>query len=387
MANMKKLDDEARMRIQGCLAKGYGPRAISKEIGYSLATVYRELIKGSVIKNKGAGRCPKLAKSKAAVCNWCKKKAFCSFEKRYYDWIKSRECAISLRSSSRSGTRLSGEDVAKLNAYSRQLIDTGSVHHVFASNPEIAGICCERTFRRAIYAGLLDCKPHQLRRYVRFKRKLPKPPLRPVPAKDPSKVLGRLHSDFLSYLDAHRKAMVVQFDSVIGKSTDKKAILTITFPRFDLQIGRLVAKGDSASALAAIKKVIKAVADAGYDEAFEVCISDNGSEFATFYEIESAAAPGKIHAYYARPMRSDDKADCERNHGIVRYPFPKGKSFDSLEQPQVDFAFDNINSFVREGKGDRTPYELAERALGKAFLDALGVKKIDRRKVRLTPLV
>jgi len=86
-------------------------------------------------------------------------------------------------------------------------------------------------------------------------------------------------------------------------------------------------------------------------------------------------------------MRSDDKADCERNHGIVRYLFPKGKSFDRLDQGTVDGAFDNINSLVREGKGDRTPYELAERALGKGFLDALGVKKIDRRKIRLKPLI
>ncbi len=31
MANLKKLDDEARMRLQACLAKGYRIKAISKE--------------------------------------------------------------------------------------------------------------------------------------------------------------------------------------------------------------------------------------------------------------------------------------------------------------------------------------------------------------------
>lgn len=387
MANLKKLNDDARMRLQACLAKGYGPKAISKEIGYGLATVYRELIRGSSVRNAGGGRCPRLAKSRAAVCNWCRKRHVCSLEKRYYDWERSAEAADELRSSSRSGTRLGDGGVAELNRYSQQLIDTGSVHHVFASNPEIAAICCERTLRRLIYSGRLDCKPHHLRRYVRFKRKLPKPPRRPVPAKDPTKVLGRLYSDFLEYKAAHRKAEVVQFDSVVGKRDDRKAILTITFPRFDLQVGRLVDKGDPSSAVRAIKKVMRAVFDAGYADAFEACISDNGTEFARFYEIESAAPPGRVHAFFARPMRSDDKADCERNHGIARYKFPKGRSLDGLTEGEVSEAFDDINSLVREGKGDRTPYELAERALGKAFLDALGLRKVERRRVRLTPVI
>lgn len=52
-------------------------------------------------------------------------------------------------------------------------------------------------------------------------------------------------------------------------------------------------------------------------------------------------------------MRSDDKADCERNHEIVRYVFPKGKTLDGISQGEGKGAFDNINSFVREGKGDR----------------------------------
>lgn len=50
-------------------------------------------------------------------------------------------------------------------------------------------------------------------------------------------------------------------------------------------------------------------------------------------------------------------------------------------------AFANVNSLVREGKGDGMPHELAERALGKAFLDALALKKVGRRKANLKPLI
>ncbi len=75
------------------------------------------------------------------------------------------------------------------------------------------------------------------------------------------------------------------------------------------------------------------------------------AEFATFYDIESAAPAGKVRAFFARPMRSSDKPDCERNHEIVRYPITKGKSLDNLTQKDVSDAFDNVNSLVREGKG------------------------------------
>ena len=99
------------------------------------------------------------------------------------------------------------------------------------------------------------------------------------------------------------------------------------------------------------------------------------------------AGASKCRAFYARPYRSNDKAERERNHEFVRCVFPKGKSLDGLTQESVDSAFDNINSLVRAGKGDRTPSEAAERAFGEGFLKALGVQKIDKRKVRLTSLI
>ena len=62
-----------------------------------------------------------------------------------------------------------------------------------------------------------------------------------------------------------------------------------------------------------------------------------------------------VKTFYARPMRSDDKAEAERNHELVRYVFPKGKSLDGLTQADLDSAFSNINSYVRRSKGDKTP--------------------------------
>ena len=376
-----KLTINDRMLIQACIAKGESAASIAKRIGFSVSTVYREIDRGSQTRGAGAGKCPKIGR--LGICNFCSKRSLCRLERRFYDYEASDAEAGKRRRESRAGTRISSEGVAKLDSLSQQIRDTGSIHHVYVANKWAAEICCERTLRRLVYSGALSVKSHELRRYVRFKRNLPgAPKAKRIVIRDVRALVGRTHGDFLDYTAAHKRAIVTQYDSVVGKRDDEMAILTITFPRFNLQIGRLVKKGDPSSAKRAIVAVMSKLIAAGFPDAFEACLCDNGTEFATFYEIEDAAkaaGASKCRAFYARPYRSNDKAECERNHGVVRYVFPKGKSLDGLTQKDVDAAFDNINSLVRAGKGDRTPSEAAERAFGKAFLEALGIKKIDNR--------
>lgn len=384
-----KLTINDRMLIQACVAKGQPAASIAERIGFSVSTVYREIERGSRIRNRGAGKCPKAGR--LGICNFCGKRAYCRLEKRFYDYEDANKESRKKRSETRSGTRIPSECLAELDSLSQQIRDTGSIHHVFVANEWAGEICCERTLRRLVYSGALSVKPHELRRYVRFKRELPKSQeAKRIIIRDVRALVGRTYSDFLAYTAAHKRAIVTQYDSVVGKRDDRMAILTITFPRFNLQIGRLVRKGDPSSAKRAIVAVMSRLIAAGFPDAFEACLCDNGSEFASFYEVENAAklaGASKCRTFYARPYRSNDKAECERNHEFVRYVFPKGKSFDGLTQESVDSAFDNINSLVRAGKGDRTPSEAAERAFGEAFLKALRVKKIDKRKVRLTPLI
>lgn len=352
-----KLTINDRMLIQACVAKGQPTASIAERIGFSVSTVYREIERGSRIRNRGAGKCPKVGR--LGICNFCGKRAYCRLEKRFYDYEDANRKSRKKRSETRSGTRIPSECLAELDSLSQQIKDTGSIRHVFVANGWAGEICCERTLRRLVYSGALSVKPHELRRYVRFKRELPKSQkAKRIIIRDVRALIGRTYGDFLAYTAAHKRAMITQYDSVVGK----RAIVAV--------MSRLIA--------------------AGFPDAFEACLCDNGTEFATFYEIEGyakSAGAAKCRAFYAKPYRSNDKAECERNHEFVRYVFPKGKSLDGLTQESVDSAFDNINSLVRAGKGNRTPSEAAERVFGEGFLKALGVQKIDKRKVRLTSLI
>lgn len=111
-------------------------------------------------------------------------------------------------------------------------------------------------------------------------------------------------------------------------------------------------------------------------------------EFTKFSRIETDANGEQIcRVFYTDPYKSRDKAQCERNHELIRYLLPKHKSMSHLTQEDVDEVFSNINSYIRASKGNKTPYELFEAKYGREVLNKLGIKKIRKKKVRLTAII
>ena len=127
-----KLTINDRMLIQACIAKGQPATSIAERIGFSVSTVYREIERGSRIRNRGAGKCPKVGR--LGICNFCGKRAYCRLEKRFYDYEDADKESRKRRSEARSGTRIPSECLAELDSLSQQIRDTGSIHHVFVAN-------------------------------------------------------------------------------------------------------------------------------------------------------------------------------------------------------------------------------------------------------------
>ena len=199
--------------------------------------------------------------------------------------------------------------------------------------------------------------------------------------------MGRTFSRYKEKVRRCPRANVAQYDSVIGKASDSKALLTVTFPKYAFQFGVLIDKGRAGSVLNAMKGVFGKVGAAAAARAFAINLADNGSEFATLYKMEGEGGRKVRSVFYTNPYRATDKAECERLHELVRYFLPKGHSLDSLTQDQVNEACSNINSYVRMSKGDRTPYDMVKRKFGKGFLDALGIARIPNKKVRLLAII
>ena len=97
---------------------------------------------------------------------------------------------------------------------------------------------------------------------------------------------------------------------------------------------------------------------------FDVVIADNGSEFKDLYKLEEDEDGNHIcKVFYCDPYRSNQKAECEKNHVFFRRIVPKGTSFKDFTQKDVDTIFSHINSYPRASLKNKSPYDLELRVL------------------------
>lgn len=404
MKDKKRIGHDDRINLQAAIAKGWTLAQAAELLAKSRSTVYREILGNATYRDcrhscphcrkscpRGErppfqhGSCPLFEayecerwKSWPYCCNGCPENRYCSHRKRFYDCVDADAASLRKRREPRVYKGVSDEGIARIDSIVAEGVLRGqSLHHIYESDAELRSICCERTIRRYVYAGYLSVKAHQLPRYVRFRHKYDYSERKPV---NVGRMLGRTYSDYKKWVEDHPGANLWQYDSVEGKATDRKAILTITYPEFRFQFGYLIAKGNSQSVrkkLRALRKLL----GADYKGAFECNLSDNGPEFALFHEIEEWG----VRAFFTNPYRSTDKASCERNHELIRYVIPKGRSLDGLTQAKVELLFSHVNSYVRGSNENRTPYDLMAARFGGGFMEAIGVERIPAKDVLLKP--
>lgn len=383
----KHLTSDDRMTIQACLHKSMTITEIARRLGVNKSTISREINKFKVFKNGCYDRCDKRDKL-GGICNVCPMRNYCHKDKYYYNFEEAEKASKTLRKSSRSKSKLSAETIKKIDDIVTAGVRLGqSLHHIYVSNKILQTLCCERTIRRLCYRGNLSVRPHELRHYVVYKHKYSKTP-EEIRLRDVSVLIGRTYSDYLNYIEHHKRENIVQYDSVIGKITDQQAILTITFPKYNFQFGILIHKNSPTDVRNKLGNLFIKLGKENVKRIFPINIADNGVEFSYFNKIELNYSGERLcKTFFTTPYRSTDKSECERNHEILRYKIPKGKSLDGLTQDMVDDIFSNINSYVRKSKSDRTPYDIVKAKFGKEFLDIIHIRRIPNNKVNLKQIV
>lgn len=307
----------------------------------------------------------------------------CHNNKRYYDCMKAEVMSLNNRVSTRKRKLLSQDQISTINKIASPLIKENgqSIHHVYVTNPILWEICSERTIRRLIYDRYLDAKAFDLPRFVRFEHKSQYAIVRENKIANIERMYQRTFTDFTRFITKHPDLSIVQYDSVIGQIDDKKAILTITFPKERFQFGRIIKKGDPDSVQGIMNYLFTLF---GYEKAkniFTINLADNGIEFSYFHKLEQY----DVRVYFTNPYKSTDKAGCERNHEFIRYIIPKGKTLDNLTQDDVNLMFFHINSYVRKSNQNKTPYELIIERFGPEFVEMIGIKYVKPQDVILKP--
>lgn len=384
---MKHLSIEERMLIQACLAKNMSLTEIADRLDRNKSFISREISSHLVVK---IGFCEKDCSHRKEyfLCNACPYRSTCQHKKRYYNFEEANKTADMMKRDSRRYTKLTQNQINYIDEILMEQVRglKQSLHHVYVSNPSLSKTCSERTIRRLIYNGFSKLRPHELRKYVVYKHEYIKP--KEFRLRDISILIGRQHSDYINYVSHHKRANIVEYDSVIGKISDKQAILTITLIKYNFQFGILIKKANPNDVVTKVRKLFKKLGNDLVKEIFAVNLADNGIEFSCFNKIEYNDDREFIcRTYFTNPYKATDKPHCERNNEFIRYLIPKGKSLDSLTQDKVNWMFSQINSYIRKGLNNQTPYDLVRRKYGQVFLDKIGIDRVEKKKVDLRQIL
>lgn len=333
-------------------------------------------------KNFELDLCPKLSKP-PYVCNACSNYTQCRKVKYIYVASKAQEKYENSLVMSRQGINIAQEELEKLDNLITPLIKQGQSIKLIYANHKNEIPCSIRCLYNYIDMGLLSAKNIDLPRRVRYKVRNKKGTKK---TKDYSYRIGRTYKDFLKLLEDVPNAHIVEMDTVIGKATTGKVLLTLLFREFNFMIARLLPDKSSKSVKNELDNIEKLIGTDLYKRVFKYILTDNGGEFQKPDELECSIDGSKRSSiYYCEANRSDEKAKIEKNHEYIRYIIPKGKTMDNYIQDDIDLMMSHINSTAREILNFAVPYDMANIYLGIGTLEKLKIYKVPPDNIILKP--
>lgn len=152
-------------------------------------------------------------------------------------------------------------------------------------------------------------------------------------------------------------------DTVVGKRKGKEAVILTLLEKKTQHYLAIRIPGKTSEALnAAMQKLREDFGESFFSQIFKTITVDNGPEFADFAQTEQFGTK----VYFAHPYTSWERAQNERQNGMLRRYVPKGVSIENFSDEEILWAADALNGLPRRNLGYCTPEELFE-----AFLDTV----------------
>ena len=410
MAQRKHLTKQERRRIKYFLDSGDSLHQIAKKLERHDSTISREILRHRVPRRIGCHGlafndcqnrsdcryryqcdfncvdyrkeiCPSLSKP-PYVCNHCETRLGCTLEKYFYDDVFAHRQYQQTLSQSRTGIHISDEELSSLDAFLSHLIKNGqSIQHILQNNPTKISLS-RRTLYNYIDAGLLSARNIDLPRKVRYRCK--------HSPSSPQKVtrscrIGRSYHDFLIYKKAHPHCPVVQLDSVVG-TKGGKVLLTIHFVECEFMLAFLRQKNTAHTVSDVIENLYARFDLITFRHLFPLVLVDNGCEFSDPDSLEKDKYNNiRTKVFYCNPFAPYQKGAAENNHMFIRRILPKGTSFDSFTQQDINLMMNHINSYSRKTLCGKTPYSIFHNLYGQEILDRFDASLIPPNEIILKP--
>ena len=394
--NYIHLSKEKRSSIEYLINQGFNFTYISESINVDRTTISKEIRRNRYIKNslfsdysetgikKAVNSCEKLSKP-PYCCNNCKSKNSCTKYHLYYNATKAHNHYLDNLSETRKGLNITKEEIDQINKNIIPLIKNKkqSVNQVFINHPDILYMC-KPTFYKYVDLGVVRLSNLDLPRKVKYKKR--RNNKNKQNKRELALSIGRTYEDYIIRINNKEKLIIWQLDTVIGKKTDNKVLMTFLLVETNFMIIRLLDKNNVENV---DKEFTKLKNDLGelYSKFINIILTDNGSEFFDPIHMEYDLETGEklLSVYYCHPDSPEEKPELECNHKYIRYYLPKKTSFESLTVEQVKQMEDNINNVPRDIFGGKTPYELTKE-LYPELVELLNSKYIAPDDVTLNPL-
>ena len=324
--------------------------------------------------------CPKLSKP-PYVCSNCKDRQRCTLRKYEYQPNLADQSYRETLSESRKGLAIDPLELERIDKVVSPLIKNGqSIHHVFMSNADELMVS-EKTAYNYLNAGLFDADKMDCPRIIRMRPRRSTPRLKI----DRHCYEGRTYEDFTAFMADNPDVPVVQMDSVIGNKSGK-VLLTLFFQNSNLLLAFLRDHNTAHSVLDVFNDLYAMFGRKTYCRLFPVILTDRGSEFSNPVPIEQDEN-GELRSlvFYCNPSAPYQKGGIEVAHELVRRVLPKGKSFDDLQQEDIDLMLSHINSYKRGKLNSRSAYQLFNFIYGDDILPKLNIREIEANDIVLSP--
>ena len=431
---MKKprLTDADRLAIETGLRSGKTACGIAKELSRPVTTVTREIRARAVESDKGAAyrvtnrcafrmecqrrgvcvrclhdgkrqcrfcrqcdpHCPAFVEQRCGrlerppfICNGCAEERTCVLRKRHCLHAKAQESYETVLSESRTGANITEGELLLCDRTLRDLTDRGqSIHAAMVNNPDRFTFS-PRTAYRYVNGGLLSTKRHNLPRACMARPRRGKGVEHRV---DRTCRVGRTWDDYLKFVEGNPGVRVVEMDAMEGVRGGK-ALLTLIFNPFNFMLAFPVDAKTGECVPGVFSAILSALKgrygeDGGrevFSRLFPVILTDNGTEFSNPARIEFDADGGRLTSVSCcNAYASYEKPHAGRNHGFIRLVLPKGTAyteptpFDGLTQHGVSLMMSHVNSYVRRGLGNKTPYDLFTAEQGEEIANIFGISRM-----------
>lgn len=370
MTNYNQLCQEKRETIQILINKNESFTTIGKAIGTDRTTVSREIKRNRYIKSyhydafdkkgidEAISKCEKLQKP-PYVCNTCPLKNTCSKHHLYYNAPIANKHANEILITSRTGVDITPETIEEIENSIVPLIKDKkqSINQVYTNHSDILYFS-KTTFYRYIDEGIFSLNNLDLPKKVTYK---PRKHQKDKSNKRELALLnGRKYEDFLLFKSEHPNMNIVEMDTVIGARGTGKVLLTLFIKETHFMFIFLLNKKNVACVNEKIIYLKNTLGIKLYSKVFRIFLTDNGSEFFDVLNFEMDYENNKkvSNLFYCDPYSSYQKHGVEVNHEYIRRVFPKGTSFNVLNDDIVKRLQDNINAIPRDSLNGKTPYNL-----------------------------